>query len=128
MLKLHSPNSAHFVKEVISVIKKKERVENILNKVIIGGLPLGWDRENIASELDDNYVLEIDVLKAQLSKVVPSVDLGDPIFIVVKGTQAHVTYMDKSKKIAVMKHTRSLQGTIVWVSDELSPDPIPTKE
>lgn len=121
VLKVNSSNSAHFVKEVISVIKEKERVEGIQNQVRIGGLPLGWDRENIALELEDDYVLETDVLKAQLSKVVPFVDLGEPTFIIVKGTQAKVSYWDKSEKIAVMKQTRSLQGTKVWIADELTP-------
>lgn len=88
VLKVNSSNSAHFVKEVISVIKEKERVEGIQNQVRIGGLPLGWDRKNIALELEDDYVLETDVLKAQLSKVVPFVDLGEPTCIIVKGTQA----------------------------------------
>lgn len=121
VLNLNSADSPHFVKEVISIIKEKERIEDTLNKVRIGGLPSGWDRENIAPELEDDYILETDVLKAQLSKAVPFVDLGDPTLIIVKGTQAKVSYYCKAEKIAVMKQTRSLQGTKVWIADELTP-------
>ena len=119
--KVNSTNSAHFFKDVISVVKEKERMEGTQNQIRIGGLPMGWDRENIAPELQEDYILETDVLKAQLSNVVPFVDLGDPIFIIVKGTQARLTYMDKLDKIRVMKQTKSLQGTKVWIADELTP-------
>ena len=69
-LKLNSVDSPHFNKEVISVIIEKEMIEEKLNQVRIGGLPSGWDRENIALEMEEDYILETDVLKAQLSKVV----------------------------------------------------------
>ena len=96
-------------------------IEDNLNQVRIGGLSSGWDRENIASELEEEYILETNVFKAQLNKVVPFVNLGDPSLIIVKGTQARVSYSYKAKKIAVMQQTRSLKGTKVWIADELTP-------
>lgn len=119
--KVNSINSQHFVKEVISAVKEKERMESNKKVIRVGGLPQGWDRADIAPELREDYILDTDVLTAQLSKVVPFVDLGDPISIIVKGTQAKVSYMDNNEKIAVMKQTRSLQGTNVWIADELTP-------
>ena len=92
-----------------------------MNQIRICGLPSGWDRENIALEMEEDYILETDVLKAQLSKVVPFVNLGDPSLIIVKGTQARVSYSYKAEKIAVMQQTRSLKGTKVWIADELTP-------
>ncbi|KAH7444147.1 hypothetical protein KP509_02G066800 [Ceratopteris richardii] len=60
-------------------------------------------------------------LATQLSEVVPFINLGSPVFITPKGTQARVSYFDMSDKIAVMKQAKSLQGTKVWIADELTP-------
>ncbi|KAH7372890.1 hypothetical protein KP509_17G027100 [Ceratopteris richardii] len=98
-------NSTPFSKEVMSVVKEHELVDSNKKVIRIGGLPLGWDREDIA----------------QLTKVVPFINLGSPIFITPKGTQARVSYFDMSDKITVMKQAKSLQGTKVWIAYELTP-------
>ncbi|KAH7298937.1 hypothetical protein KP509_25G065400 [Ceratopteris richardii] len=114
-------SSTHFSKEVMAVVKEQELVDGNKKVIRIGGLPLGWDREDIAPELKDDCILETEVLKAQLTKVVPFINLGSPVFITPKGTQARVSYFDMSDKIAVMKQAKSLQGTKVWIADELTP-------
>ena len=89
-------------------------------KVIrIGGLPDDWMQT--ALEDDEEYMLPTDIWKLKLEKVVPFVDLGDPDFIDIKGKQAVVSYETMEEKIKVMKQTKSLQGTKVWISDELTP-------
>ncbi|KAH7433101.1 hypothetical protein KP509_07G055000 [Ceratopteris richardii] len=105
----------------MAVVKEQELVDGNKKVIRIGGLPLGWDREDIAPELKDDCILETEVLEAQLTKVVPFINLGSPVFITPKGTQARVSYFDMSDKIAVMKQAKSLQGTKVWIADELTP-------
>lgn len=117
---VNSLKSAHFTKEVISVIKEKEKVESIKSYIRVGGLPLGWDREDLDAEKQEDYILETDILKEQLTKVVPFVDIGEPTLIEVKGKQAILHYFDMREKINVMKQARSLQGTKVWIADELT--------
>ena len=90
------------------------------NKKIIriGGLSDDWTQTEIEEE---EYKTETDIWKEKLVQAVPFVDLGDPIYIRVKGKQAVVSYDTLEEKRIVMKQTKSLKGTKVWISDELTP-------
>lgn len=116
-------NPQSFSEEVLSVIKEKERVKSIETHIRVGGLPDGWDarRQEEDPEEEGEYCLSTDILTKRLSRVVPFIDLGEPMHVEAKGKQAKVHYYDMREKIAVMKQTRSLQGTSVWISDELTP-------
>lgn len=116
-------SSQNFSEEVLSVIKEKERVTSIERYIRVGGLPDGWDakRQEDDPEEEIEYCLSTDILTKRLSRVVPFIDLGDPIHVEAKGKQAKVIYYEMSDKIAVMKQTKSLSGTSVWISDELTP-------
>ena len=113
--------SGNFVNEVLSVLKENERAKSLENYVRIGGLPEGWSIGTNTNEELEGYILDVDIIKERLTKVVPFIDLGDPTDIEIKGKQARVRYYDMMDKIKVMKHTESLQGTSVWISDELTP-------
>lgn len=113
--------SENFVKEVLAVMKEDERVKCLDRYIRIGGLPDDWKMGTNPEESIEGYILEVDIIKERLSKVVPFVDLGDPTDIQIIGKQARVRYFDMEDKIKVMKQTRSLQGTSVWISDELTP-------
>lgn len=110
-----------FVNEVLSVLKENERVKSIEKNVRIGGLPEGWSIGTNSDEQLEGYIIDADILKERLSRVVPFVDLGEPTDIQIKGKQAIVRYFDIDDKVKVMKQAKSLQGTSVWISDELTP-------
>ena len=82
---------------------------------------MDWTKGTDPDEQLDGWALDVEILKERLTKVVLFVDLGEPTDIIVKGTQAKVRYYYKEDKIKVMKQTKSLQGTLVWISDELTP-------
>ncbi|MCO5577168.1 hypothetical protein L7F22_030992 [Adiantum nelumboides] len=75
VLKLNSVDSPHFVKEVISVIKEKEMIEDKLNQIRIGGLPSGTEiyQEKLVRALAKHLkasllILDSDVLAAKQCK------------------------------------------------------------
>ena len=82
---------------------------------------MDWAKGTDPDEQIEGWVIDVDILKKRLTKVVPFVDLGEPTDIIVKGTQAKVRYYYKDDKIKVMKQTKSLQGTSLWISNELTP-------
>ena len=84
-------------------------------------MPEGWSVGTSTDEQLEGYILDVDIIKERLGKVVPFINLGDPTDIQIKGKQARVCYCDIDDKIKVMKQTRSLQCTSVWISDELTP-------
>lgn len=107
------------VHKVIAEIKEKEQIQDNKKIIRIGGLRDDWSQ--VAIEEDDEYMTDTNIWKLKLQKAVPFVDLGDPIYIKIKGKQAVATYDTMEEKIKVMKQTKSLQGTKVWISDELTP-------
>ena len=108
--------SENFVKEVLAVMKEDERVKCLEKYIRIGGLPDEWAKSTNPEEDIEGYILDVDITKERLSRVVPFVDLGEPTDIQIIGKQARVWYFDMEDKIKVMKQTRSLQGTSVWIS------------
>ncbi len=115
-------NPQSFSEEVLSVIKEKGRVKSI-DTHSHGWPPDGWDarRQEEDPKEEQEYCLSMDILTKRLSRVVPFIELGEPMHVEAKGKQAKVHYYDMREKIAVMKQTKSLQGTSVWISDELTP-------
>lgn len=106
------------VAEVISTIKEQDKMQENKKIIRIGGLSDDWTQAEIKEE---EYKTETDIWKEKLVQAVPFVDLGDPIYIRVKGKQAVVSYDTLEEKRTVMKQTRSLKGTKVWIQDELTP-------
>lgn len=106
------------VTRVISEMKEKEQVQENKKTIRVGGMPDDWDKAAIEEE---EYMTTTTIWKLKLGKAVPFVDLGDPVYISIKGKQAALHYDTMEEKIAVMKQTKSLQGTKVWISDELTP-------
>ena len=113
--------SETFTNEVLAIMKENERVKSLEEYIRIGGLPVDWAKGTDPNEQIEGWAIDVDILKEMLTKVVPFVDLGEPTDIIVKGTQAKVRYYYKDDKIKVMRQTKSLQGTSVWISDDLKP-------
>lgn len=106
------------VKKVMSEIHERDEIESNKKVIRIGGMQDDWTQTDVE---EDEYMTDTDIWKLKLAKAVPFVDLGDPCYISIKGKQAAVHYENMGEKIAVMKQTKSLQGTKVWISDELTP-------
>ena len=106
------------VSKVMSEMQEKEDMESNKKVIRIGGMQDDWTKAEVE---EDEYMTDTAIWKLKLDKAVPFVDLGDPCYISIKGKQAVVHYENMTEKIAVMKQTKSLQGTKVWISDELTP-------
>ena len=113
-----STQVTQLVKKVMSEMQEKEDIESNKKVIRIGGMQDDWTKAEVE---EDEYMTETDIWKLKLAKAVPFVDLGDPCYISIKGKQAAVHYENMAEKIAVMRQTKSLQGTKVWISDELTP-------
>ena len=75
----------------------------------------------------DIYVPEHEILERKVKQAIPFVDIGEPT-ITIKGKHVVFRYSDLQEKIKVMKQTRSLQGTKVWMADELTPLQLKSKK
>lgn len=108
----------NLVKRVMSEMQERDEIESNKKVIRIGGMHDDWTQADVE---EDEYMTDTAIWKLKLAKAVPFVDLGDPCYISIKGKQAAVHYENMEEKIAVMKQTKSLQGTKVWISDELTP-------
>ena len=83
----------------------------------------GWDQVEVLEEDEienDTFVSESDIIQRKVTRAIPFIDIGDPI-VSPKGKHVILRYSTMQEKIKVMKQTHSLQGTTVWMADELTP-------
>lgn len=112
------------VQEVFSTMKENAKKSEIAKKIRIGGLKEGWQDVDILEpeEIEkDTYITVTEEMTRKVTRAVPFVDLGDPVGIYFEGNHAILEYLNKEEKIDVMKQTKSLKGTTVWIADELTP-------
>lgn len=126
--KVTTPNTEpsqqdHLVKEVISQINEKSLQEYNKTHIRVGGLTEGWQEVEVLEEEEienDTYVPEYEILQRKVSRAIPFIEIGEPI-IQIKGKHVVLKYIKLQDKIKVMKQARSLQGTKIWMADELTP-------
>lgn len=119
------------VQAVIAEIKEQEAQDWIKKEIRVGGLPDDWQMQEVLEEKEIEegiYVSEEDILERKIKKAIPFVDIGEPSLVTIKGQQIVLRYLYLKEKIAVMKQTRSLKGTKVWMADELTPLQLKSKK
>lgn len=117
-------------RKVISTIKEEELQESVARSTRVGGLPEGWDKQEVRTQTEVeevHYILEIEIMKRRISRVLPSVNIGDPYCITPKGSHAIMDYYDKKDKIKILRQSKLLQGTKLWLADELTPTQLKNK-
>ena len=114
------------VETVIAEIKERDSQDYVKKEIRIGGLPDGWQTKEL--EGDEDSIFESTRLETRLKKAIPLVDIGEPSMVEVKGQQVVIRYLYLKEKIAVMKQTRALKGTKIWMADELTPLQLKSKK
>lgn len=110
-----------FKQEILTELKENEKRACNECKVRVGGLKDGWENtEYLEPEETDEYLTTQAIWRRKLTKAIPFVDIGEP-YIELKGKHAIMLYDSKEDKIKLMKQTKSLAGTSVWIADELTP-------
>lgn len=120
----------HMVEAVISEINERDAQSWVKKEIRVGGLAEGWQEVEVLEDEEienDTYVPEHEILERKLKRAIPFVDIGEPT-ITIKGKHVVLRYYDLQNKIKVMKQTRSLQGTKVWMADELTPLQLKSKK
>lgn len=109
-----------FKQEIFSQLAENERITENKNKIRVGGLQEGWEKvDYLEPEETDEYLTTNEIWRRKLTKTIPFVEIGDPA-VEIKGKHVILHYSDKGEKINVMKQTKSLAGTSVWMQDELT--------
>ena len=128
MSKTGEPGSSEpqpqMVQAIIAEIKEQEAQDWIKKEIRVGGLPDDWQMQEVLEEKEieeGRYVSEPEILERKIKKAIPSVDIVEPSLVTIKGQQIVLRYLYLKEKITVMKQTRSLKGTKVWMADELTP-------
>lgn len=117
-------NKENLVQDVISKIKEEERIEQVAKCLRVGGIQEDWHMDDVfePEEIEnDTYISETEVMRRKIARAVPFVDLGDPYLIEAKGKHVQLWYLSKEEKSKVMRQSKSLKGTKVWLADELTP-------
>lgn len=119
------------VQEVLAQLKEKDEQEAIETYIRVGGIAEDWQEVEVleAEEIEqDTYVPEYEILARKICRAIPFVDIGDPFAVLPKGKHVILKYSKLHEKIKVMKQARSLQGTKVWMADELTPAQIKNRK
>lgn len=124
------PPPTHIVETVIAEINERSNQSWKKNDIRIGGLSEDWLGVEVLEDEEienDTFIPEHEILERKVSRAIPFIDIGEPT-IEIKGKHVILRYSDLQDKIKVMKQARSLQGTKVWMADELTPLQLKSKK
>ena len=115
------------VKTIIAEIKERDEQDYVKKEIRVGGLPDDWQTQEIINE-GFCEMSESEILEKRVKKAIPLVDIGEPSMVEIRGQHVVLRYRYLKEKIAVMKQTRALKGTKVWMADELTPLQLKSKK
>ena len=115
------------VETIIAEIKERDEQDYVKKEIRVGGLPDDWQTQEIINE-GFCEMSESEILEKRVKKAIPLVDIGEPSMVEIRGQHVVLRYLYLKEKIAVMKQTRALKGTKVWMADELTPLQLKSKK
>ena len=123
------------VETIIAEIKERDEQDYVKREIRVGGLPDDWQTQEVLDEIEqqraeEGYcsLTESELLERRVKKAIPSIDIGEPSMVEIKGPHVVLRYLYLKDKIAVMKQARALKGTKLWVADELTPLQLKSKK